>query len=78
MDAELILILLLVPAYFLPMFVAVARNHRYAAAITLLNMVLGWTLLGWVLALVWAATNPQATRPRLARLLDLIGMDRPR
>ena len=41
MDPTLVLILLLIPTYFLPMIVAVARNHRYAEAITILNMLLG-------------------------------------
>ena len=41
--------------YFLPSLVA--YNKRNASAIFLLNLFLGWTLLGWVAALVWAATN---------------------
>ena len=75
MDTALLFVLLLVPTYFLPMLVAVARSHCDARAITLLNMVLGWTLVGWVVALVWAATNPKATHPRLDKLLHLLGVD---
>lgn len=41
--------------YFVPLFVAVLRNHPNAVAITLLNLFLGWTLIGWVGALVWAS-----------------------
>jgi hypothetical protein len=40
--------------YFLPSIVAFARSKRDAAAIVLLNFFLGWTLIGWVVALVWA------------------------
>lgn len=78
MDMALISILLLILTYFLPMFVAVARSHCDARAITLLNMVLGWTLLGWVVALAWAATNPKATHPRLDKWLYLLGVGRAR
>jgi hypothetical protein len=42
--------------YFVPAFMAWARRHHQRAAIFLLNLLLGWTLLGWVAALVWAAT----------------------
>jgi hypothetical protein len=40
--------------YFLPSIVAFARNKRDTAAILLLNTFLGWTVIGWVVALVWA------------------------
>jgi hypothetical protein len=40
--------------YFLPSIVALARSKRDAAAIFVLNLFLGWTAIGWVIALVWA------------------------
>jgi Superinfection immunity protein len=40
--------------FFLPALVALRRNHPNAAAILALNLLLGWTFLGWVIALVWA------------------------
>ena len=40
--------------YFLPSLVAFARSKRDTAAIVLLNLFLGWTMIGWVVALVWA------------------------
>lgn len=41
--------------YFLPSILAFARNKRDIGAILLLNIFLGWTMIGWVVALVWAA-----------------------
>jgi hypothetical protein len=41
--------------YFLPSIIAVARQKRNTLSIFLLNLFLGWTLIGWVLALVWSA-----------------------
>ena len=38
--------------YFVPSLAA--RGKRHARAIFLLNLLLGWTVLGWVAALVWA------------------------
>lgn len=43
--------------YFVPAVVARIREHQNAGAIVLLNLFLGWTLLGWVVALVWAFTE---------------------
>jgi hypothetical protein len=40
--------------YFLPSIVAIARSKRDIAGIILLNFFLGWTMIGWVVALVWA------------------------
>lgn len=44
--------------YFLPFIVAANRN-RQPGAIFILNLLLGWTLVGWVVALVWACTSEQ-------------------
>ncbi|MCH8328391.1 MAG: superinfection immunity protein [Candidatus Marinimicrobia bacterium] len=41
--------------YFVP--AVVARGKRNFGAIFALNLFLGWTLIGWVGALVWALTK---------------------
>lgn len=40
--------------YFLPAIIAYSRSKRDAGAILVLNIFLGWTAIGWVIALVWA------------------------
>ncbi len=40
--------------YFLPSIVALVRGKRDTLSICLLNFFLGWTLAGWIIALVWA------------------------
>lgn len=47
--------------YFLPAFVG--RKKRNATAILALNLLLGWTLVGWVVAFVWALLKEDAPRP---------------
>lgn len=42
--------------YFLPTFVASSRKHLNGTSIFLVNLFLGWTFLGWVVALVWASS----------------------
>ncbi|MBA4033548.1 MAG: hypothetical protein C0480_02935 [Bradyrhizobium sp.] len=45
----------LIWAYFLPCIIALNRGHQAAPPIFIVNLFLGWSLLGWVGALVWAA-----------------------
>jgi len=49
------LLLFLIGLYFLPSIVG--SRHHNASAIFILNLFLGWTFLGWVIALVWACTK---------------------
>lgn len=55
MDA--FLMILLIAIYFLPTIIAMAARHRQTPAIAVLNIALGWTVLGWVGALVWSCTK---------------------
>ena len=43
--------------YVLPWAIAKGREHKNTAAICALNLLLGWTFIGWVVALVWALSN---------------------
>mgnify|MGYP007071571068 CR=1 FL=1 len=43
--------------YFLPSVIAVSQKKSNTLAIVILNLVAGWTLIGWIVALVWAATK---------------------
>jgi hypothetical protein len=40
--------------YFLPAIIAAVRHTHNSTGILLLNIFLGWTLIGWVVALVMA------------------------
>jgi len=43
--------------YFLPTIIALVRQKRNTIAIFVLNFFLGWTFVGWVVALVWSLTT---------------------
>lgn len=49
-------LLVLIPLYFIPSIVAVARK-RQVAAVVVINFFLGWTILGWVGALALAVSS---------------------
>lgn len=44
-------------AYMLPWAIAVARGRSNMAAIGVLNLLLGWSLIGWIAALVMACQS---------------------
>jgi len=54
-----ILIAILSLFYFLPFAVAFNRKRANTGAIFALNIFLGWSLIGWVVALVWALKEEQ-------------------
>lgn len=65
-DLQFLYLLALIP-YFLPSFVAAAVGHRNGRTIFLLNLFLGWTVLGWIVAMVLVVRSPSNRRhhPRL-------------
>jgi hypothetical protein len=47
--------------YFLPTIIAIGRRNSNTASVFVLNLLLGWSLIGWIVALVWAlAANSPA------------------
>lgn len=51
---ELIILFLL---YLLPAMIAAGRNHPNGFPIIIVTLFLGWTGLGWVIALAWSLSN---------------------
>ena len=49
--------------YFVPSFVALARKHPQQIAIIALNVLLGWTVIGWMGALIWALVKTPPLKP---------------
>ena len=43
--------------YFLPSITAWMRGHHSKWAIIALNILLGWTIIGWIGALIWSLTG---------------------
>lgn len=43
--------------YFIPTIVASSRKHKSAGGIFITNIVFGWTLIGWIISLIWASSN---------------------
>jgi hypothetical protein len=53
--AEFLALILMLFLYFIPAIVG--KGKRNAGSIFLLNLVAGWTVIGWIGALIWAASK---------------------
>jgi hypothetical protein len=53
---EFFLVLLLV-IYFIPSWIGFGKKKKNSGAIFALNLLVGWTVLGWLIAFIWALTN---------------------
>lgn len=43
--------------YLVPWCIAFARHHHKQVPIFLINLLLGWTLIGWFATLIWAFSS---------------------
>jgi hypothetical protein len=66
-----VLFFLLAPSlYLFPTIEAWRAKKNNLTSIALLNVLLGWTVLGWVGALIWAASSEQSERSTAAELAE--------
>lgn len=63
--AELILLILLLALYLLPAIIG--SNKSDAGSIFLFNLLAGWTLLGWLGALIWAVSKEAQPAPAVVQ-----------
>jgi hypothetical protein len=50
--------------YFLPTVIAGRRNAAQHGGIFAVNLFFGWTIIGWIAALIWACTDSQGSGNR--------------
>jgi hypothetical protein len=67
------LFLLFLCAYMMPTIIALSRHHRDRNAIAILNLFLGWTFVGWVIAFVWSFTATTSVDRLPQRLILWLG-----
>lgn len=73
-----IILSLAVVLYLLPTGIASHRRHRNMTPIMLVNIFLGWTVVGWLVALIWSTTSntegppaaPQVRCPSCAEMIS--------
>ncbi|MFK8069119.1 MAG: superinfection immunity protein [Gammaproteobacteria bacterium] len=72
----ILLIGISIAIYFIPSWIAAGRNHHNMGAIFAINLLLGWTFLGWVAAIVWSLTavkekQDESQKPEITKPVDL-------
>jgi uncharacterized membrane protein YGL010W len=50
--------------YLFPWLCAKSRKHNNSAAIGLLNLLLGWSVIAWIVALIWSQTDNVQPQPK--------------
>jgi len=56
-------IVVIPPVYFVPSVLAASRSHPQGTAIFFVNLLLGWTVIGWVACLIWGGSAESGHRP---------------
>ena len=59
----LIVLLVGMVLYFVPTIVAAKRGHHNVGTIIVINVLLGWTFIGWVVALAWSVSEVRRPQP---------------
>lgn len=55
--AAILVFLFILAVYLIPTIIAFVRGHASKWGIGVLNIVLGWSLIFWVVALIWSLSN---------------------
>jgi len=50
--------------YLLPTIIAFKKRHQSKRSIFFTNLLFGWSVIGWVLALIWGLSSGEASRAR--------------
>jgi hypothetical protein len=50
--------------YILPSLIALNRRHRNKGPIIVVDLLLGWTLVGWVVSLAWSLSSDVEPKPQ--------------
>ena len=64
------MLIVMLVMYFIPAGIAFSRGRENSGLIFLLNLVLGWTVIGWLVMLIVAFTGESSSQ-RYARELHL-------
>lgn len=56
-SVKLVLVLVGVVLYFVPSYLAMERQHHLRRLICAINVLLGWTVVGWVVAMAMALSG---------------------
>lgn len=56
LDVSTTILWIIIIIYLLPWIIGTVRRHKNINAIGMLNLLVGWTVIGWVWVFIWAWT----------------------
>jgi len=62
---------LITTVYFAPMGIALLRRHNNFISLSLVNFLLGWTIIFWVVAILWSLSRNVKETRSLGEILNL-------
>ena len=57
--AGMVFLIILLALYFIPSIIALMRSHKDMPAIAAINILLGWTFIGWFVSFIWSLSDPK-------------------
>lgn len=57
--------------YMIPAGIAIMRRHNSTLAITIVNFLLGWTIIFWIVAFFWSLSGNAKENRSLGAILGL-------
>jgi hypothetical protein len=63
-----LLLLVVITLYVIPTWVAFGRGACARWGVLLLNLLFGWTVLGWFASLIWATSSKTKTQEEIEQL----------
>lgn len=61
----IILIGVCLVVFYLPIIIAIFRKHKNFLPIFIINFFLGWTVIGWLISLIWSV---KASKERVTKI----------
>jgi hypothetical protein len=58
--------------YFIPTIIAFSRDHSSKFRITILNLILGWSGLAWIVALIWSLSDTGRNNPIVIHITNTV------
>ena len=61
--STILMLMVIVLIYILPTLVAFGREHPRRQDVALVNLLFGWTLIGWIAVFLWASLGHVQDEP---------------
>ena len=71
-----IAVFLMSTTYFIPMGIALLRKHNHTLSISVINFLLGWTIIFWIIPLIWSMNSNVKETRSLGEILGSLQLGR--